>query len=175
MPRDLGKGSTADYVEVDELEKVPQSEQRKWEKEQMASAVFSFGAKDKATKDEYDLLLEDQIEFIQALQMPGKNLFCLVALLFAIRCITVGTKDKDKQEPQLTETQRKRLDIEETKKSLPIYPFRDDLIQAIKEHQVLIIEGETGSGKTTQIPQYLHEAGFTAEGMQFLLNLDSFM
>lgn len=77
MPRDLGKGSTADYVEVDDLEKVPQSEQKKWEKEQMASAVFSFGAKDKATKDEYDLLLEDQIEFIQALQMPGINI-CLI-------------------------------------------------------------------------------------------------
>lgn len=30
--------------------------------------------------------------------------------------------------------------------------------------QVLIIEGETGSGKTTQIPQYLHEAGFTEGG-----------
>ena len=30
--------------------------------------------------------------------------------------------------------------------------------------QVLIIEGETGSGKTTQIPQYLHEAGLTAGG-----------
>lgn len=28
----------------------------------------------------------------------------------------------------------------------------------------MIIEGETGSGKTTQIPQYLHEAGFTAGG-----------
>lgn len=72
MPSDLGKGSTADYVEVDELEKVPQSEQKKWEKEQMASAVFSFGARDKSgAKDEYELLIEDQIEFIQALQMPG--------------------------------------------------------------------------------------------------------
>lgn len=30
--------------------------------------------------------------------------------------------------------------------------------------QILIIEGETGSGKTTQIPQYLVEAGFTNEG-----------
>lgn len=74
MPRDLGKGLTADYIEVDDLEKVPQSEQKKWEKEQMDSARFSFGAKDKATKDEYDLLLEDQIDFIQALQMPGNNL-----------------------------------------------------------------------------------------------------
>lgn len=56
------------------------------------------------------------------------------------------------------------MDIEETKRSLPVFPFRDDLIQAVKEHQVLIIEGETGSGKTTQIPQYLHEAGFTDGG-----------
>jgi len=74
MPRDLGKDSTADYVEVDELEKVPQAEQKKWEKDQMASAVFKFGAKDAVKKDEYELLLEDQIDFIQALQMPGKIL-----------------------------------------------------------------------------------------------------
>lgn len=73
MPRDLGKGEKADYVEVDELEKVPHSEQKKWEQEQMASAQFSFGTKGLKT-DEYELLLEDQIEFIQALQMPSGNL-----------------------------------------------------------------------------------------------------
>lgn len=73
MPRDLGKGSSADYIEVDELEKVPQSEQKKWEKDQMASAVFKFGAKDAVKKDEYELLLEDQIQFIQALKLPGKS------------------------------------------------------------------------------------------------------
>ncbi|XP_023018390.1 pre-mRNA-splicing factor ATP-dependent RNA helicase DHX16-like [Leptinotarsa decemlineata] len=140
MPRDLGKDSVSDYIEVDELEKVPQSEQKKWEKDQMASAVFKFGAKDSVRTDEYELLLEDQIHFIQALQIPGVT---------------------EKKETKLTEVQKKKLSIEETKKSLPIYPFKDDLIQAIREHQILIIEGETGSGKTTQIPQYLHEAGFT--------------
>mgnify|MGYP001800319144 CR=1 FL=1 len=50
------------------------------------------------------------------------------------------------------------MSIEETQKSLPIYPFKEDLLAAIEAHQVLIIEGETGSGKTTQIPQYLHHA-----------------
>lgn len=73
MPRDLGKDAKEDYVEVDELEKAPQSEQKKWEKDQMASAVFKFGAKDAIKKDEYELLLEDQIQFIQALQMPGNS------------------------------------------------------------------------------------------------------
>lgn len=51
--------------------------------------------------------------------------------------------------------------ILETRQNLPIYGYREDLLAAIKDHQVLIIVGETGSGKTTQIPQYLHEAGFT--------------
>lgn len=56
--------------------------------------------------------------------------------------------------------------IEETRKNLPIYAFKEGLIEAIREHQVLIVVAETGSGKTTQLPQYLHEAGFTANGMK---------
>ena len=56
--------------------------------------------------------------------------------------------------------------IDETRKSLPIYQYRDQLLEAIKEHQVLIVVAETGSGKTTQLPQYLHEAGYTANGMK---------
>ncbi|KAI9143627.1 P-loop containing nucleoside triphosphate hydrolase protein [Paraphysoderma sedebokerense] len=38
---------------------------------------------------------------------------------------------------------------------LPIAKYKDELIQAMKEHNLLVIVGETGSGKTTQIPQYL--------------------
>lgn len=64
----------------------------------------------------------------------------------------------NQDEPELSESQKKKMTIEETQKSLPVYPFKQDLIDAIREHQVLIIEGETGSGKTTQIPQYLHHA-----------------
>ncbi|KAG5046435.1 hypothetical protein JHK86_015841 [Glycine max] len=37
--------------------------------------------------------------------------------------------------------------------------------RCVSTHRVLVIVGETGSGKTTQIPQYLHEAGYTKRGM----------
>jgi len=39
----------------------------------------------------------------------------------------------------MTEKQKKKLNIEETKKSLPIYKFKKDLIRAIKDHQVIIL------------------------------------
>lgn len=36
--------------------------------------------------------------------------------------------------------------------------------QAVHDNQILIVIGETGSGKTTQITQYLAEAGYTSRG-----------
>lgn len=52
------------------------------------------------------------------------------------------------------------------RKSLPVYEWREQFLEAVKTYQVLIIEGETGSGKTTQLPQYLHEAGWTKDGLK---------
>ncbi|KAK4055451.1 DEAH-box ATP-dependent RNA helicase prp22 [Microbotryomycetes sp. JL221] len=52
------------------------------------------------------------------------------------------------------------LSIQEQRASLPIYKFRDQLIEAFNNNQVLVVVGDTGSGKTTQMTQYLAEAGF---------------
>ena len=54
--------------------------------------------------------------------------------------------------------------IDQVRKSLPIYEWREPLLRAIQEHQTIVVVAETGSGKTTQIPQYLHEVGYTKIG-----------
>lgn len=47
------------------------------------------------------------------------------------------------------------------RQKLPVYEFKSDIINTVKNNKVTIIEGSTGSGKTTQIPQFLLEAGIT--------------
>lgn len=47
---------------------------------------------------------------------------------------------------------------EQQRKELPIYAFRQQIIDITDNYQVVVISGDTGSGKTTQVPQYLLEA-----------------
>ena len=42
---------------------------------------------------------------------------------------------------------------------LPVSARRDDLLAAIRDNQVVIVAGETGSGKTTQLPKICLELG----------------
>ncbi len=48
--------------------------------------------------------------------------------------------------------------------SLPVYQQREKILAALAKHQVIVVESPTGSGKTTQIPLILHEAGYTRGG-----------
>ncbi|ODN83765.1 ATP-dependent RNA helicase DHX8/PRP22 [Cryptococcus wingfieldii CBS 7118] len=56
------------------------------------------------------------------------------------------------------------MSIQEQRKSLPIYKLRDQLVSAIRDNQILVVVGDTGSGKTTQMAQYLAEEGFLERG-----------
>lgn len=46
--------------------------------------------------------------------------------------------------------------------SIVLLIFRTEILYLVEHHATTILVGETGSGKTTQVPQYLHEAGWTA-------------
>ncbi|XP_013172248.1 PREDICTED: pre-mRNA-splicing factor ATP-dependent RNA helicase PRP16-like isoform X1 [Papilio xuthus] len=72
--------------------------------------------------------------------------------------------DKEGQEPESKSDFVKKKTIGEQRRYLPVFAVREDLMQVIRENSVIIIVGETGSGKTTQLTQYLHEEGYSARG-----------
>ena len=70
-----------------------------------------------------------------------------------------GGKEQAASEFAMTKT------IDEQRRFLPIWGCRSALLTVMRDNNVVILVGETGSGKTTQIAQYLHEDGLTAFGM----------
>ncbi|XP_005178244.1 pre-mRNA-splicing factor ATP-dependent RNA helicase PRP16 [Musca domestica] len=59
----------------------------------------------------------------------------------------------------------RKKSIFEQRRFLPVFAARQELLNIIRENSVIIIVGETGSGKTTQLTQYLHEDGYSNFGM----------
>ncbi|XP_035826324.1 pre-mRNA-splicing factor ATP-dependent RNA helicase PRP16 [Aplysia californica] len=55
--------------------------------------------------------------------------------------------------------------LQQQRQFLPIFAVRNQLLTIIRDNSVIIIVGETGSGKTTQLTQFLHEDGYTKTGM----------
>ncbi|CAH2209455.1 jg18977 [Pararge aegeria aegeria] len=54
--------------------------------------------------------------------------------------------------------------LQEARKTLPVYQVRTRLLEEIRKHSTMILIGETGSGKTTQIPQIIHEYRLEGKG-----------
>ena len=48
-------------------------------------------------------------------------------------------------------------DLLVTREQLPVFAYRDEILDKIRIHQVVVISGQTGSGKSTQIPRYILE------------------
>ncbi|WPJ59725.1 hypothetical protein SMAC4_05548 [Sordaria macrospora] len=145
------------HVERDEYgnEKMV-TEYDEWEREQTVKAKAQISSRgEREDGGEYDFLLdEDAINFV-----------CDAAAKF-IQPTDGLTPEQRILKEKIEAAERAAKSIQEVRKSLPVYAYRDAFLDAIKEYQVLILVGETGSGKTTQIPQYLHEAGYTEGGMK---------
>ncbi|OQS02499.1 pre-mRNA-splicing factor ATP-dependent RNA helicase [Thraustotheca clavata] len=134
-------------IEKDDVGQI-KTEQEIWEETQLKYAARDkYGAQDRQAV-EYELEMDDQIEFISQQMMAGQN---------------VTTEDIKSARKRAEENQH--LSMLESRKQLPIYAYREVLLQAVRDHQVIIMVGETGSGKTTQVPQYLHEVGYSEMGM----------
>eukprot|EP00731_Ephydatia_muelleri_P016761 Em0009g1185a len=54
----------------------------------------------------------------------------------------------------------KLVKIRRDQESLPIFQLKGPILQTVLDHQVVLVAGDTGCGKSTQVPQYLLEAGF---------------
>lgn len=116
-----------------------------WQDSQISKFAFSSKEAQPSQGDLYDLIMDEEIEF-----ESGED---------------EDNKDEDANLKVVeTERQQRVLSILETRKALPVFAYREELLNAIQTHQVIIVVGETGSGKTTQIPQYLVEAGYSREG-----------
>ncbi|XP_035229076.1 pre-mRNA-splicing factor ATP-dependent RNA helicase PRP16-like [Stegodyphus dumicola] len=59
----------------------------------------------------------------------------------------------------------RKKSIIQQRQYLPVFAVRQELLNVIRDNSVIIIVGETGSGKTTQLTQYLHEDGYSKYGM----------
>jgi len=56
------------------------------------------------------------------------------------------------------------LSIERQRQGLPVFRYRNHILYLVENYRTVVVVGETGCGKSTQIPQYLVEAGWAAEG-----------
>lgn len=142
------------YIERDEYgqEKFI-TEHEEWENEQTAKARAQIQSSERVDNN-YDYVLDEEqgIKWVTDSRLPGEG--------------KPMTKDELFFDEQLKAAEKKALSIEETRKNLPIYAYREQFLEALAEYQILVIVGETGSGKTTQLPQYLHEYGYTKGGLK---------
>ncbi|KAG6157538.1 hypothetical protein E4U37_007202 [Claviceps purpurea] len=141
------------YVEKDEYgqEKFV-TEHEEWELEQTAKAKAQIQRPEMDNNEDYSYVMDDEqyIQWTLDTRLAGEG----------------KTKEQMFLDAQIDAAEKKALSIQETRKSLPIYQYRDSFLEALEQYQILVIVGETGSGKTTQLPQYLHEAGYTKNGMK---------
>ena len=82
--------------------------------------------------------------------------------------LKVNDNKKNKTFKEKLEEEKNTLEksINHLRTLLPIYLYRDKILETIRDNQITIIQGETGCGKTTQLPQYLSEVGYTNNNLK---------
>lgn len=128
------------YVEP----KHEKSEQELWEESQTRKADITHKKKKKGAEEkEYDLVFDDQIDFVMQETTKGYD-----KRDKKHRSSTHDKKVKtDEDELSIIKPMTEHEKILEGRKKLPVYPYREEFLAAVKDHQIVVLVGETGSGK----------------------------
>ncbi|KAK9322840.1 P-loop containing nucleoside triphosphate hydrolase protein, partial [Lipomyces orientalis] len=135
------------YTEEPDRKRKALTDEAQWEEEQAGRATARVKKAAEEEELRYDFVNDDsqRIDFLEEVS-------------------EMLSKEQQELNASLKEAENHAFSMAQVRKSLPIYRYRDELLEAFESFQIVIIVGETGSGKTTQLPQYLHEAGYTKDG-----------
>ena len=159
-------------------------EQERWEREQLAkagaagaagggaaavpgAAADAVAAAEREREERYQLLLDDAVDYVAHGRIAGED----EEEEEQEEDRKAGRKREEPPEaaaPASSPAPSSSLDpaaaarekMARDRAALPVFPYRQQLLDAVAAHQVLILVAETGAGKTTQVPQYLLEAGY---------------
>lgn len=149
------------------VENDKETRQKLWEEQQLEHAI----AKEKVD----DIYIPDSEKYDYVFDKEAMIDFTSDAddMLSGDEEEDVDSEEKEEKKLLLNQLEKERIRIKtisESRRLLPVFTYRKELMDAIKEYQALIIVGETGSGKTTQLPQYLVEDGYT-QGKKFQIGV----
>ena len=134
-----------------------------WENEQKKKTGIKFGAQN-IKNDNYNLLIENPINFIKKellkeIKNKNNNLENIEEKILEKNILSTNINYTQTQTEKNTDDFLQK--IKNQRESLPIFTFKSQILELLSNNQIIFIQGETGSGKTTQIPQYLNENNFT--------------
>jgi pre-mRNA-splicing factor ATP-dependent RNA helicase DHX16 len=162
--RQKGFDAIQQYKRYEE-ETIVKTDQELWEENRLKQLASS--SSNPLNNQHYDYVFEDPTTVLSRnlVERDNENHSKLSKKHFES---TIIEKDISPSDQQLSYLDRQKLvernKMEEIRKKLPVFAYREEFLQAVRDHKILIVVGETGSGKTTQLPQYLHEAGWTKLG-----------
>ena len=130
------------------------TEQETWEQQQVGNAIVSGAARGAGDGEDFGFVFEDAVDFVS--DGDAAKAATDVLLEPAAAEAPAGAGGGGAGTPFEA--------IQEVRRTLPVFAERSAFLRLITDNQVVVLVGETGSGKTTQIPQYLHEAGFSEVG-----------
>ena len=136
-----------------------------WEKEQRKKTMQKYGGSTNIKENKYNIIIENQTEFIKQDLLESENIPIIKNNSDNIRLKDVNDfiNERENKIGSMNMLEAEKLlkkNIELQRKILPIYEYKEKIIELLKTNQIILIEGETGSGKTTQIPQFLYENGY---------------